>query len=277
MRHPKTYLTSLLSVFLVFSCQNTEINSPQFRNFTELGVNHNRGLDQILVQLIETKKVKEKINLTEALKLAEHVTQNYVKEEYSGLNDVEYAQINETVSSVTQFMHAFAEAKQKQSARITSIDLYQTILAEIESDLTITQSRYLNEILHLLATSSNNIYYLQDNLTNIENRVYNLTVEEGELVLAAISIARESSNYWNQNYAVWQNTLDEYIYANARTEGDVSWGGVAAVDVAGAISVGINTSKAVVVPFVGWKFWAACVVGGAVISSGATAIMMAVQ
>jgi hypothetical protein len=277
MRHLKTNLPSLLLVFLMFSCQNTEIKSTQFRNFAELGVNHNRALDQILGQLIETKKETDKIKFSEALDLAGFVAQDYVRKEYTGLDDIEYAKINETVSSVSKFMHDFAETRQTQSARVTSTDLYQTIVAEIENDLTITQRQYLDEILNLVANSSHNIYYLQDNLTYIENRVYNLPVEEGELILAAISIARESSNYWNQNYTVWQTEVNEFIYATARTKGDVNWGGVAAVDVAGAISVGIATSKAAVVPFVGWKFWAACVVGGAAISSGATAIMMAVQ
>lgn len=116
---------------------------------------------------------------------------------------------------------------------------------------------------------------LQLSLNAIEASAYStLPSEEASIVLGAVSVARNSSYYWDANLEYWRAQLNgsgqPYL---PRTNGRVSWGWVAGMDVTAAVIVGVGNSPALAAVFIGWAYWTAIPVGAAVITSGATAII----
>ena len=104
----------------------------------------------------------------------------------------------------------------------------------------------------------------------------NCSEEELPVLLSTLSVARHSSQYWHDNYSKW---VEEFgtSSTSGRTQGEVNWWVVGGADVAAAVSVGVTTSTALLVPFVGWTFWGVVTGGSALITSGASAIILAVS
>ncbi len=99
---------------------------------------------------------------------------------------------------------------------------------------------------------------------------------EAAPILAAISIARNSADFWDANLDAW----DQLVCAPpdcgtnpARIQMGNRGKMIVAGDVAAAVSIGVLISPILVVPFIGWGWYAAGVVGGGLIASGGAAII----
>ncbi len=120
---------------------------------------------------------------------------------------------------------------------------------------------------------------LQLRLNEIETQAYYLSGAEAYPILAAVSVARNSSYYWDANIELWNNTVNDPSnhIALPRANGKISWGGEAKADVAGAVVMAISQLVFAGIPVVGWGYFAAAVVGGAVVGSGLMAVVYVIS
>ena len=262
---PKNTSWLLVLMMLVFSCQKNEVELQQKNEFSQIGLMHNQGLDYVF-NYIKKNKGAAILDKDNYISLAEVATKEFINTTFIELTQAELEIINSNIESVNKSLKKYTEARIANGT-----ELYQSVISEVENSLTQNQTSYLNELFNIIINESGNIVTLQQNLISLENRAFSLPTEDKQVILLAIAIARESCNYWNENFKLWQNELGGST-GNAKTNSDFSWGIVAAGDVAAGVAVGIVTSTALVVPFVGWGFWAAVTGGAAVIGSGVAAI-----
>ena len=168
--------------------------------------------------------------------------------------------------------------KRAESSRVSAVavleDLYQEIMVGAMPYITSAQTTYIGEIRDVLASQSHDINLLQASLTSIEQRAYSLPADEQSVVLSAISIGRNSAEYWSTNYLNWQA---EFNQSAEDLSGDrVIWGVVAGCDLAAGVGTAAGAYFLAAVPFT-WGFYGALVGGVALLSSGNAAIIMALN
>lgn len=88
-------------------------------------------------------------------------------------------------------------------------------------------------------------------------------------LLSGTSVAKHSLKYWDENTDKWRKEFGNDI--EFRTKG--AWSFIAVADVAAAISTRITSSIALVVPFIGWGWYAGIVGGSTIVASGVTATL----
>lgn len=126
-----------------------------------------------------------------------------------------------------------------------------------------------------MTSGNTDLNLIQKTLHLIESDArVNCPIGELHVVLSAVSVAKHSSQYWHDNYSKW---ISEFggISSQNRTNGDINWAVVGGADVAAAVAVGVGTSSALIVPFVGWTFWGVVTGGAAVVTSGGSALIYA--
>lgn len=93
------------------------------------------------------------------------------------------------------------------------------------------------------------------------------------VILAALSVARHSAQYWHDHLGEWVSEFGDTPSSNGRIQGNVRWGVVAGADVATAATVAGSMWGFSLIPGVGWGFAAAVIGGSSLITSGAAALM----
>jgi hypothetical protein len=258
----------LLLVTLTFSCQKD--NAPQIPkveiDYNEIGVIHNQGLEYAFESLkaVHSKGVSSK---EEYFNIIGESTVTFTEERFSDLSPEQMNKVKTTIldarKSLSELTHSFKKGDP---------ELYTEIIESADTLMTENQKKFSDELFRLLLNKTSSIKVIQNGLDSLEN-VIELTCSEIEkqILLSAISIARHSSNYWNDNYLKWENELNPSKSLNLEAD-PVNWKVVGAADVAYAVTVGIACSTALLVPFIGWTTYIGVVGGGAIICSGMTAI-----
>jgi hypothetical protein len=92
---------------------------------------------------------------------------------------------------------------------------------------------------------------------------------KGAVVLAAVSIARNSSNYWAANFDEWRAAIEGgqvgQILEVMVNWGAINWASVAIMDVIAAVFVGVTAIALWMIPAIGWAAWGIGVIAAAVI------------
>ncbi len=279
----------LLFVLFTLSCKQDTVEVRNSKNgFEPISDLHNRGLDYILGKLKELSASNQKLDQKALLEFNKKAGLEFVLKELPQLNSAQ-------VDSVTRFIKSYDEANlineffkstesgSNPNGRTT--DLISDFLGRVTVGLTSMQNAYISRIVAAVETYDYDINYLQSRLNTIGTQINaNVPTSQQPVLYLALDVARKSSNYWNANAATYADQIN-YItnggtysftggYRIQRIQ-SIHWGLVAAADVVAAVAVGTATSTALVVPFVGWAFWGAVTAGGALITSGATAIFSA--
>ena len=269
-------ITILLLFATMLSCKDQNLKTTQKSgpvDFKLIGLNHNKGLDYILNYILANRG-SDKISLSQVLKLNKAASEEYFNKTYSNLSQTDREKIMGTMESLNQI-----NTRQIFGRTNTATGPASDMLSQVAPYMTYNQKYYINNIYSTLETYDNNINAVQYALDDIESQVYStMGYDEAAVVLSAISVARNSTYYWDSNLDHWfdvmSQTTDPYsALIQPRINGRIAWGWVVGMDVTAAVTVGILYSPAFVVPFVGWAFWGGSVVAGALITSGATAII----
>lgn len=265
---------TLVTLLLATSCQPEAITTKT-NEWEYIGVQHNEGLRYVLKELQRHRGAS--LSLEEALSINEKAGLSFILSQYPDLTNDEIESLKKETHGIHQLL-----CKTTSFSPGRSKSLSAELMAQAAPYLSSNQQNFINEVLYVMETHDDDIVQLQANLTTIENNVLNsLPAEELPVVLTAIGVARNSANFWNENYLTYEAELQQVLNINSfedpafspRGKGDVHWGVVGSADVAAAVIAGVSTSVAVVVPFVGWAFWGAVTGGSAVITSGAAIIM----
>ncbi len=237
-------------------------------DFNSIGVSHNKGLEYSL-NFINTNRGTDKISLPQLLKLNKAASIEYILKTYPNLSESNRVTIISKMESLNQVFIKNVDGRTNDAA-----DEMQAMLDQISPNLTATQKNHINNIFSTVVNLDYDINAIQASLNSIESQANALPYEEGGIVLAAVSVARNSSYYWNENIDSWVNVGFGDGGGNIpRTEGPIRWGGVAAADVAGAVIMGGGLKLLGLIPEIGWAAWGIATGGYALLASGGAALV----
>lgn len=221
---------------------------------------HNQGLDYAFKTL---KAAKEKGYLSKSTNedYINHLynsTISYVDINCSNLTDKEIQEVKNSLLKTKETIIELSNSSSKGNEY-----LYQSIMKKAESLLTDKQKEISNKILSIMSENSD-IDTIFSKMALVENEInQTCTEEEKPCLLAMLSVAKHSSEYWNSNLSLW---TEEFGISKNNTK--FSWGLVGASDAAYALFAGVTCSEALIVPFIGWGAYIGIVGGGTLIVSG---------
>ena len=255
------FLATLVGVFF-FSCEKIGTEKQELEvDFSIMGKMHNKGVESILRGFQDAGTNSDQSQTKEVpyvsyISIIKSNAISYVKEETG--NDAEAIAIAE------EFLHNFLDdnpACVEHKAIANSI--YTPYIQSIKKTKTFnTQLKELNEI----ATDEDvNLQSLLSRLQQLEAtvRCSSLTATEKNILLAGISVAQESYQYWYDKGPEWLNTLK-----GEGKKGKFSWKSVGRADISGAVD---GAMTVVAMAFVGPVGWAAAVAGVAGAAAGSSA------
>ncbi|MHC1705032.1 MAG: hypothetical protein AB9846_14070 [Tenuifilaceae bacterium] len=260
---PNKLITIFLFIALLFafSCNKSDEKqlSKEKVDYDKIGVMHNQGLDYAFNAL---KKAKEKGSLTKSnnkdyLNLLYESTVTFNKINSSNLTDKENTEVNNSLEETKKLLLKLSNSNKNDGDL-----LYQSILKEADVLLTAKQKEFSEKVLN--AMSDTNIVIVLSNLDLIESEInLNCTEEEKPGLLAMVSVAKHSSQYWHQNLAIWVSE-----FGTSKNTAKFSWSFVGKSDALYAVLTGVGCSEALIVPFVGWGVYIGVVGGGTILVSG---------
>lgn len=187
----------MCAVGLLPSCNRDTVAPTQKEtpiDFKSIGVNHNKGLDYVF-NYIKANRGTGKVSLQQMVKLNKAASIEYIIKTYPNLSGSERQQVMSKMQSINE---AFTS---RVSGR--TLDATQDLLDQIAPNMTATQKYHINNIFSSVVNLDYDINAVQASLNIIESQAYAMPYEEGAIVLAAVSVARNSSNYWNENLNSW--------------------------------------------------------------------------
>lgn len=211
-RYMKNVLTLALVLVFLFNCQSPD-SGPKFTasQFESIGKIHNKGLDFVLSTLKEEKNAialtgasNGKRTLSQLLQENQEAAIRYIAQEGADLSSKEMQFAIEKSNSITKTYTEYLLKKKADLGRTgEGIEgMTDAIMADVIPYISSEQHEMFNDIFSAL--NNNDINSVQNNLNTIESEVINLPASEQPIMFEAISVARSSSQYWNQNYPVWQ-------------------------------------------------------------------------
>lgn len=279
----------LLTIFCSFSCQNLNEQITAAKRYENIGKLHNQGLDFILNDLSNnssnklTARIDGKYTLKEFLVANQKSGLLFTGQQVPNLTNAQKQSLNDAFSKVTKHFDTFLDkelAKHKDGGRI-SLDVYA--LASIQEDMMAEASLYLStnqfSLISQIQSAANNSYdfnSLNAALNQIESAASNLPQGEQPIVFQATSIARNSFQYWEDTYPVWNQVMGQILYLDSNGQPAIArkqltWTKVVVgTDIAGGVLAGVASGFAIVFTGgVGGLFAAGMVAGGASIASAA--------
>jgi len=252
---------------IAFSCQKNDEKQLQNNkvDYDKIGIMHNQGLDYAFKTL---KAAKEKGCLSKSTN-EDYIDQlykstiSYIDVNFSDLTDKEIQEVKNSLLKTKETIIELSSSSSKGNEY-----LYQSIMKKAESLMTDKQKEISNKILSIMSENSD-IDRIFSKMALVENEInQTCSEEEKPCLLAMLSVAKHSSEYWNQNLSNW---ITEF--GTSKDTPKLSWALVGESDAAYALYAGITCSTAVIVPFIGWGAYIGIVGGGTLITSGTAALL----
>ncbi len=239
-----------LCLFAIYSCNEqttSQVSKPSDADYDNIGVNHNRCLDNILssINLVKTKSqtFPEKDQVKD---IVDSITLEYITQEYN----LDMATANKVLFHINKTKGIGNPEREDFIGKDNLYPFYQRLSTIMDDE--------------------------DENLESLQSRILRLTLEaevklsenEKNEFLPACSVARNTLNYWHDNASEW------YVISGQSTQGRTfSWKRLGKEDVKGAIATATGEAvSALVFGPIGWKAYFAACVGGAAISSAYDAI-----
>jgi len=187
-----------LTIFIFSSCTKTNQRSYEdlVRFYSELGKNHQAGLDCILEDL---KKVypnfEERPDLFQLSKTVRNTSVRFTIEKL-GLD--------------TMREDDLANLQEKMNLPVAKTDVTPSIieLTDEQIPFTINEIKYLTRLDGILADVSNGVDLCIQNIKKLEYEIYlSCSEEEINRLFVATSIGANSIEYWNNSYDIWADEL----------------------------------------------------------------------
>ncbi len=253
----------LLSMFLFMSCQSKVEYLPQTTfQIDQIGKEHNKGLDYVLSYIkINKNKIMDN-SKGEFLKIAQEGTKEYF---YKGGYLVSSSNItlaNQEASSVYKYY---------KDINYENESLKKLWPMEKDALLSDLQKQFLNEIQIAIDDQTMDLSATLNVLTKIEKKsIQKCSHEDQYLILSTLSIAKNSLQYWHDNYNDWTYALEDLYnlsHQKIQLRRWFSWKAVAKNDIAygaGGALAGALVGGAVSVGTLSIPGYAAGAIGGAV-------------
>jgi hypothetical protein len=261
-------LVALLTISLIFSCQDSnEVKNVNLAMYNQIGIKHNEMLDVTFYKLKELKdKSSGLLDMNEVLELIKETVIEHTLNSSASLEAVELVTSNVEAAKLTMLNCTWYH-------QATGNIFNRQVNSEIYNYMTENQRIYYKKISDTFEADDANIESTTRKFNDLEQEIIsNCSEEELSALLSSISIARHSFVYWNENATKWKNEFGSRDQ-NGRILQDPNWKVVGGMDVAGGVTMGVYSSPAVVVPWVGWGFWAGAVASGAAVASISTAVI----
>ncbi len=282
----------ILGTVVFFSCNKEEakvnlLEVPNYEIYQTIGVEHNNGLNYVFKQLkAEKERVGKDGFITKRANiraLVEQATKDFTAEMFE-VNDEDLLHVNEQISAI------FQQPLRLKSGSNEELHLYD---ADMKEELSSLQIKFLDDLNLVMSDDDGDLESLQARILEIEKEaVMKMEEEDYIVILVATSVAKNTLAYWHANLDEWVELLSEDVDSfqqkndvkevqgakEVQTEEDnrvdFSWKLVGKEDVAGAFGAAFGSGVSYVLTAgpVGWKVWAAIVVGGAAGTSAQNAI-----
>ncbi len=178
-------------------------------------------------------------------------------------------QLKEGISDARKFL----KPDVLNSGRLSYVgNINERLLAAAAPNLTQSQQNYARKIADVTTSRSNNLSSTLRDLVNLEAEI-RLMMPKGEIpvLLAAISVAKHSRQYWNDNSQKWENEFGS-PETGSIANSNITWGDVGWMDAGSALVYGGGTAWLGFIPVLGWATWGIYTVGVSAACSGALAI-----
>lgn len=269
----------VLTLLLPFACQENDVIAAQdliatenLIDYDQIGVEHNEGLDATFEALkaMKTSNELSKDNLGNYYDILEKATIDFSLQRHSELSDLSVKELRKNVRNIKNSLNAYTIGLDLENE---NIHLHDQMLSEVQHLLTPNQNRYLRRIMEITTTGNDGIDSILESLSSLETEIKaNSSEDDLPVLLTSLSIAKHSSQYWSDNFSKWANEFG-VSPSFGRVKGHINWNVVGGADIAAGVIVGVGTSTALIIPFVGWGAWAAITGGSAVIGSAGTALL----
>lgn len=250
----KTYIISILFAVLlavgIFACtsikneEEESIISPELKaQIEQVGIFHNQGLDAVLVDLLkETRQLtaeshfsKEHLANYDFNTLVYSTTRRMVKNWYPTLND--------------EYLEAVMSNPYLQRYNCSTRSASDENEQDLKEVLSPFQLEYYNKLLKIVNTEGITLDRLKAEVLILEAQIEKEapSVSEAEVLLCATSVARYSSEYWEQNIDVWATVLFSEMEDSFDKDIETrkwSWNLFAKEDIVGAVSGAIGGAAA---------------------------------
>ena len=257
------FLTILVGIFL-FSCEKTGTEKQESNvDFSLIGKMHNKGLETILrgfqdVGVNSSQNQMKADSYDSYVSIIKSNAISYVKEETD--NDVEAVAIAKDL--LDKFLDDDNPEYMEHKAIANSI--YTPYIQGIRKTKTFDSK--LKELNEIATDDDNNLQSLLSRLQQLEASVRNssLSTDEKNALLAGISVAQNSYQYWYDKDSEWLKTLK-----GDSKKGKFSWKLVGRADIRGAVDGAV--SVAIAASIAGPAGWAAAIAGIAGAAAGSSA------
>lgn len=234
--------------FLLLSIAGfSQYSSADFEN---IGIEHNRILDQIYLRL-QAQQTKEHVG-----KIVEQV----VLQELDNLVNYSNDDIQLAKRNIVSFV---------ANPNVPVDQLYDNNMARSLSSDSKRFLDSLNRIIDLYNSSSVADFNLQVGNLEKEISTSNLPLVDIVILYSATNTAKYSNVYWSQNTAKWVALNDKESTSSSRLS---CCGGVVKADVAGAVGGAIGAAAVNLLPGAGQVAYGSAILGGAVGNSAVKAV-----
>jgi len=163
--------------------------------------------------------------------------------------------------------------KQYLNAKSTNVEgSYEILLDSINPYLSENQKLYIEKILSTMTSGIDFEPMLAAFDEILDEAKKNCSDNELPVILASLSVAKNSSQYWHDHLQEWISEFGDTPNNNGRIQ-EIKWGVVAGADVATAATVAGSMWGFSLIPGAGWGFAAAVIAGSSLITSGGAALM----
>lgn len=263
----------LLGIAFMFNACNVSMEKSMDEIKTDfsyelIGDIHNRGLRYVFNNLNIPSRIKSRVNIGTPL---DPIDYEYLLNEVDSLC-VEYVE-QEMLAADLEVYEAYALYGGKEKLKEDILSIKSMTENDIIDDLGYEAEAYYNQLNSLLNDSTIALRALHSNLSLLETEIENSTNlldKDKNIILSAISVAKFSSEYWEENDIYWGEKCGYENYVLSGFERSSLWRS----DVGGGVLMGINmwaNGSAGVLLGVGPKGWLAMgmILGGVALQSSA--------
>lgn len=232
-----------------------------------IGIEHNQGL-YILYQNLKTmKKNLGSLNYetyNSYIEMIEKGAKSYTLQNHPEMPINGIAELNRRFSDIKKYISP------------PELDLKGLIAAAV-SNLTSIQQIYAQKIINATLSDRDLNSILRD-LDKLEAEIREkVTPAERHILMAAISVAKHSSQYWDENSQKWANEFGSpeiwpIATGSNHREGPITWKIVAGTDVGAALFYGGTSAWLTMFPGIGWASWGIYTTAFTMATSGTMAL-----
>ena len=261
MKKLSVFFLAILAGLFLFSCEKAGNEKQEEIDFSIMGKMHNKGLESILrgfqdVGVNSSQNQMKADSYDSYVSIIKSNAISYVKEETD--NNVEAVAIAKDL--LDKFLDDDPEYKEYKTINNT---IYTPYIQSIKK--TPAFNSKLKELNEIATDGDMNLQSLLSRLQQLESSVRNSSLSTGEKnpLLAGISVAQESYQYWYNKGPEWLKTLK-----GESKKGKFSWKRVGIADIGGAVTGAVRVGAAALAGPVGWT---AVIIGVAGSAAGVSA------